>query len=336
MKYLFFIISMIISRESVCQFSKNDTIERAKKIYISEVNRKPDFILPFISKEKRESIFGYTQGTNLDINFTLIKNLNGNWQIVKNNKIVNEFGTKISVLELQPNLMIIDNKKYHFLTLKYVTLGNCCYNLLALEFIAIDLESLMQYKITYSGETDGDNMIFNGAYNDYDENFPSNLKNLKIKLESYARNSKYIIKQVPINENTDDIENYDKKFILDNPFTQDYTDVSGVDMNLTYYDQDLINKNTRVGNIKHKYKISKYLIYQTEGDSFVGFDTQSNKYFPIFINTHEPYHLRDFRDIDVKIKDNILSFYFIWNGGNKCCFSEIDFNDLTYSYKHRP
>lgn len=329
---------MIISQESICQFSKNDTIELAKKIYISKVNRKPDFILPFISKEKRESIFGYTQGTNLDLNFTLFKNVNGNWQIVKSNKIVNEFGTKINVLEKLPNPIIIDNKKYHFLTLKDVTLGNCCYGLLSLQFIAIDLESLMQYKITYSGDRDGEDSVFDGAYGDYDKNFPSNLKNLKNKLESYARNSKYIIKQVPINENIDDIENYDKKFIIDNPFTQDNTDVSGVRMNLTYYDQDLVNKNTRVGDIKHKYKISKYLVYQTADDSFIGFDTQSNKYFPIFINTHVAYHLRDFREIDVKIKDNILAFYFIWNsgGGNKCCFSEIDFNDLTYSYRDRP
>ena len=328
---------MIISKESICQFSKNDTIERAKKVYINKVNRKPDFILPFISKEKRESVFGYTQGTNLDLNFTLIKNVNGNWQIVKSNKIVNDFGTKIRVLETHPNLIIIDNKKYHFLTLKYVTLGNCCYNLLTLEFIAIDLESLMQYKITYSGETDGDNMVFDGAYDDYDKNFPSNLKNLKNKLESYARNSKYIIKQVPINENIDDIENYDKKFILDNPFTQDNTDVFGVSMNVTYYDKDLINKNTRVGNIKHNYKISKYLIYQTENDSFIGLDTQSNKYFPIYINTYIAYHSRDMRDIVVKINDNILSFHFTMSiGEGKCCFNEIDFNDLTYSYRDSP
>jgi hypothetical protein len=326
---------MIISQESICQFSKNDTIELAKKIYISKVNRKPDFILPFISKEKRESIFGYTQGTNLDLNFTLFKNVNGNWQIVKSNKIVNEFGTKINVLEKLPNPIIIDNKKYHFLTLKDVTLGNCCYGLLSLQFIAIDLESLMQYKITYSGDRDGEDSVFDGAYGDYDKNFPSNLKNLKNKLESYARNSKYITKQVPINENLDDIENYDKKYILDNPFTQDHTDVSGVRMNLTYYDKDLTKISG--GTVINKYKISKYLVYQTENDSFIGLDTQSNKYFPIYINTYIAYHSRDMRDIVVKINDNILSFHFTMSiGGDKCCFNEIDFNDLTYSYRDSP
>jgi hypothetical protein len=326
---------MIISQESICQFSKNDTIELAKKIYISKVNRKPDFILPFISKEKRESIFGYTQGTNLDLNFTLFKNVNGNWQIVKSNKIVNEFGTKINVLEKLPNPIIIDNKKYHFLTLKDVTLGNCCYGLLSLQFIAIDLESLMQYKITYSGDRDGEDSVFDGAYGDYDKNFPSNLKNLKNKLESYARNSKYITKQVPINENLDDIENYDKKYILDNPFTQDNTDVSGVRMNLTYYDKDLTKISG--GTVINKYKISKYLVYQTENDSFIGLDTQSNKYFPIYINTYIAYHSRDMRDIVVKINDNILSFHFTMSiGGDKCCFNEIDFNDLTYSYRDSP
>jgi hypothetical protein len=334
MKYLFLIIFAIISNNSICQLSKNDTIERAKKIYISKVARKPDYISSWISKENRETVFGYTQSTNLDLNFTLIKNVNGNWQIVKSNKIVNEFGTKISVIEKLPNPIIIDNKKYHFLTLKYVTLGNCCYNLLALEFIAIDLESLMQYKITYSGERDGEDSVYDGEYDDYDKNFPTNLKNLKNKLESYARNSKFITKQISINDNLDDFENYDKKYIIDNPFTQDNTDVSGVSLNITYYDKDLTKMSE--GYIINKYKISKYLIYQTIGDSFIGLDTQSNKYFPLYINTYVAYHSRDMRDIDVKINDNILSFHFTMRSEDKCCFNEIDFNDLTYSYRNSP
>lgn len=334
MKYLFLIIFAIISNNSICQLSKNDTIERAKKIYISKVARKPDYISSWISKENRETVFGYTQSTNLDLNFTLIKNVNGNWQIVKSNKIVNEFGTQISVIEKLPNPIFIDNKKYHFLTLKYVTLGNCCYNSLALEFIAIDLESLMQYKITYSGERDGEDSVYDGEYDDYDKNFPTNLKNLKNKLESYARNSKFITKQVSINDNLDDFENYDKKYILDNPFTQDNTDVSGVSLNITYYDKDLTKISG--GSIVNKFKISKYLIYQTANDSFIGLDTQSNKFFPIYINTYIAYHSRDMRDIEVKINDNILSFHFTMTLGDKCCFNEIDFNDLTYSYRNSP
>ena len=291
------------------------SLDSASKVYMNVMTAKPYFIAPFIDTTGQSFILGVQQEqgefiTNYMV--TKIESKNNNWQ--KSNQVLLAKNETVEILDTIGTEKI-SNKNYLYISTKQGEPGSGAAGLASIVFYAIDANTLSKYVLTYSGEEVNDEQVSGEYYYDSALNGNTSLKKF---LEAKARDSKYIYKKTAADYDINNPENFNKKFLIDNPNIQESKYHNNDKVNVTYYDED-ITKGFDVDTVENK----DFKIFVLWRFGVVCFDKSKKKYFPIYIDI-----CNHGCDLQVSFdKGNILNVNYEYGGDSM----KFNLDKLTYS-----
>lgn len=225
----------------------------------------------------REQTWKYGEQNDID-NLTIWKLIGNNWQIVYKKSLQ---GDPIAyVIDYLDYSLAFDKagKAYIYLLRRNSGIGTAFNGSSTLEFILVDWDSKVHYILTYSGKDFGE--VIQGEFENYEDFIDQ--PNLIDLFEQKFISCEQVYQQDSHDFDLELPENYDKKWIVDNPMLYDFWDPKGfgneIQLNYTYYD-DLSYFIYGSGCIENK----DFMVYYGFAASVIGFNKKIKKYFPIWI-----------------------------------------------------
>ena len=315
------------------------SVDSAQKVFREIVVARPVFVAGFKDSSGRDFIVGIQEYKNPLINFltnyilTRIVSVDNNWQIEKEDTIDNK--DQVDILD-SFKVEKIGNQHFISFTAKHFDPARLVENLASIEFHLIDATSFHDYSIACKGEivqtsdSAESNIVSGKIY--YDSLLTKNTE-LKKFQESKSRQSKFIYKKTPIDYDMNNVANYEKKWLIDNPGIEEREYVNDEPIKFTYYTKGLLNglidqyifKDTAEDGTKI-FQNSNYKIIVVWRQGVYAYDKKSQKQFPIWL-----YNCFQDADFDVELKTaDIVSIT------NDFCNYEVTVNldEKTYSRKN--
>ena len=248
--YLFFATIFFTSCKTGTSNPTNQAIstDSAQKVFMDIVVAKPVFVAGFKDSSGRDFIVGIKEYKNPALNFltnyilTRIVSVNNNWQIEKEDTIDNKL--QVDILD-SFKVEKISNQNLISFTTKHFMPGRLVENLASIEFHLIDPTNFHDYTIVCDGEIVRENdsaqdNIVSGDFS-YDDLLNKNPE-LKKFQEIKSQQSKYIYKKTSADYDINNVANFNKKWMIDNPGIEKREYTNDEPISFTYYDKGLIDE----------------------------------------------------------------------------------------------
>jgi hypothetical protein len=297
--------------------------DSAQKVYMNILVAKPVFVSAFKDSLDRDFIIGIRPYSNPLTNYiiTRIVSINNNWQTHREDTIGNEL--QVNILD-SFRIEKIKNQNYILFTAKHYMPGRLTEGLASIEFHLIDLNDLHDYSLGYDGEEVEENVV-SGEFG-YDDLLKQNGE-LKKFQETRSQQSKYIYKKTAADYDINNVANFKKKWLIDNPNIETREYAYEEPIHLTSYGKGLIDEYigkdlTDNGDVIFQNADYKIIVMWRHG--VYAFDKKHRKQIPIWLYNC----FTDWNIYAEFINKNVLSIT------NENCYTvTVDLDKRIYSRK---